>query len=226
LVPWQRFATALKSELYGVPVGVEGAKRWARVKGGEDDWRACFSAWWLHEARRDWQGATFLTIADDVAATEAGIAKYRQRLERLLRKHYGLRKDEPVSFVVAAPEERPAPANGEAPGAADGLLTNGEIPAADQEAWEQVVRIGKEHLARLARGNTGVKLEWFEHAVAPARLEAVEGADGKRVWKVRSPSPAAARVVLALLQQQPAVRQIAGDVAIEVLEDPGDGGGA
>lgn len=205
-VLWTAFIAELKREMYDVAIGVETAKRWSQVVPGEPDWRACFSAWWLLEVERSAAGALFLTYADDEAATEAGIAKYGKRLRRKLRQVFSLDKDEPVSFRVLRANEQTA---------------DGEIPAADREAWEQVQRLAKEHLARLAKSNPGIKPEWIEQAIEPARLAAVEAVDGKRMWKLRSPAPGVTRTVIELLKQ-PVLRRVASNVEIVVLEAEGE----
>jgi DNA-binding HxlR family transcriptional regulator len=212
---WAAFIAKLKSEMYDIPIGVEGAKRWKQVIPGEHDWRACFSAWWLLEVERGrGAGALFITYADDEAATEAGIAKYGSRLRRLLRKIFSLSRHEAVSFkVLRAKERKAAPAKGE-----EG---DGAIPAGDRDAWAQVQRLAKEHLARLAKVNPGIKPEWSEQAIEPARLAAVEAVDGKRVWKLRSPAPGATRAVIELLKQT-VVRTVTRDVEIVVLEGEGE----
>jgi len=241
--PWPKFIAALKSQMYDIPIGVETGKRWKQVKNGEHDFVACFSGWWLEQMQRNSAGITFVTFAEDEAATEAGIAKYRKRLTRLLGEFFDLPKNEPVSFKVLRAEEaqktapvphwdrgltNPAPDAGlEAALSHSGTepaerpLSNGEIPASDREAWEQVQRLAKEHLERIAKMNPGIRREWIEQAVEPAELESVEGVNGKRLWKLRSPAPETTRVVINLLGRQ-AIRKVAGEVEIVVVGPEGE----
>jgi len=224
---WTAFIAELGMQMHGIPIGVWSQKRWKQVsRENQDDFKACFSAWWLLKVERTPGGAVFSTYADDEDATEAGIAKYSKRLTRLLGEFFTLGKDEIPRFEVLRPElrpilgtavdhrsqeQKPAPADGESRG------SNGEIPAGDREAWEEVRRLAKEHLVRLAKTNSAVRLEWIEEAIEPAQLESVEDVNGRRAWTLRSPAPATTRVVLSLLE--PSMPKVARGVAIVVLGD-------
>lgn len=212
-VRWTAFIAELKRGLYDVALGLEIEKGWNPVLADMHDFKACFSAWWLLDVERGPAGTLFLTHAHDEAATQAGIVKYRKRLSRLLRKFFSLGEDEPVNFRVLRP-----PQQQDAAKTSDGHHTNGEIPDGDREAWEQVQRLAKEHLLRLAQANPAVKPEWVEQAIEPAQLEAVEHVNGKRVWMLRSPEPATMRVVLGLLKE-PVRRQFGSQLEIVVLDE-------
>jgi hypothetical protein len=210
---WATFIADLQREMHDVPIGVATAKRWTEVdQKNRDDFKACFSAWWLLKIERGPEGTVFQTYAHDEVATEAGLVKYRKRLTRLLSSVFNLSEEQPLTLtVLRAEEQKPAPANADA----DTRQTNGEIPRDDREAWEHVQRLAKEHLERLVKRNPGIQLEWWDQAIAPAQLVAVDGAaNGKRVWKLHSPSPATARTVLGLLERRLAVHGVEVEIVV------------
>ena len=217
---WTSFIVALKRGLYDVAVNVELAKGWNPVKEGEDDFRNCFSAWYLLGLERGAAGAYFKTCAEDERETERGIVKYRKRLNRLARKVFSLREDEPVAFEVLRPPAEDAQTDAQFPPPPDApaeALTNGEIPAGDRTAWEEVRRQATEHLLRMSQANPAVKPEWIDQGIVPARLVSVDTSNGNRIWRIHSPAPATTRVVLQLIED-PMLRRFPG-VEIEVLDD-------
>jgi DNA-binding MarR family transcriptional regulator len=216
---WASFIAELKREMCDeMPIGVELAKHWKELHRGQSDFKSCFGAWWLLEVERGTQApcAIFSTYAADEAATQAGIAKYEKRLKRLLRRFFALAKDTPIEFlkVLRSEERTPGEAERKQP------AVNGEIPEGDREAWMEVQRLAKEHLAKLAKVNPAIKLEWIHEGVEPAQLESVESVNGGRVWKLRSPAPATTRVVMELLKE-PVLRRVAAGVRIEIAPEPG-----
>lgn len=215
---WAAFIVELRDAMHDVPIGLHSAKRWGAIsREHHDDFRTCFSTWWLLEIERGPAGVVFKTFADDEAVTEAGIAKYSKRLTRALREIFRIAKDVPVSFqVLRAPDELRPPEEQKP----IENLPNGEVPADDREAWEEVQRLAKEHLAKLSQTNPAVRAEWYEQAVEPAQLVDVEGLDGKRRWRIRSPEPWKTEAVLMLLE--PVFPRVVRGVAIVVLPTEGE----
>jgi hypothetical protein len=96
---WGGFKAALKDELHSVP-HTAGLKR---IRAEEHDYDASFKEWWLLDAQRLPNALLLVTYGSDEAATEAGIAKYKTRLEKLVRKHFELRPTAEVYFEVRRP---------------------------------------------------------------------------------------------------------------------------
>ena len=53
---------------------------------------------------------TFVTHASDETATEAGIAKYQGRLEKLVRAYFPIPRTDVIRFVVRRPQTQQNPA--------------------------------------------------------------------------------------------------------------------
>lgn len=236
---WAAFIVELREAMHDIPIGLHSAKRWKEISAEHgDDFKAAFSAWWLDGIERGPAGVVFRTLAENETVTEAGIAKYSKRLTRALRGIFRIANYVPVSFQVLRPEGPSVPlgdtslaiaavdTGSEADLSPTGTERenhgpNGEVPEGDLEAWQELQRIAAEHLVKLAKKNPAVKLEWYEQAVEPAELVEVEGMNGKRLWKVRSPDPATTRVVLGLIQ--PYMPRVIRGVAIVVMEAAAEG---
>jgi Helix-turn-helix domain len=99
---WNSFRMLLKEELALPPTAAAG-RSFSEIRKGENDFDACFRCWWLFEIMPGGSNEIrFRTEALDPSCTDAGIAKYRQRIERAIRLLYPISKEERISFVVRA----------------------------------------------------------------------------------------------------------------------------
>jgi hypothetical protein len=219
---WDRFRQLLQSELYSIPGNLAAAKKFYEVKPGENDYDACFRCWWLDAigTRRHGLlagGAIFFTIADDEDATETGIAKYRERLVRIVRQCFQLGKDQAVTFKVlrhagAKAAENVAPALTLTPTGAD----------AQPNLWAAVVAALEDRLSRIAdRRESAEALKNFREAIAPVKLIGVEMDGTAPVWKLQAMNAKKTRAVLSLLRVHvsSSIRMIAGgEVQLLVMD--------
>lgn len=87
---WGRFRTALKIELQSA-APLSKQTHMPQIVAGEDDYDACFRDWWCagSESAEDGEQTMLLTEAADPSRTLAGLAKYKSRIEKLMRAHFG-----------------------------------------------------------------------------------------------------------------------------------------
>ncbi len=180
---WARLHRELKSDL---------------ASGAGNDYDVCFRGWRLDDLRRMPNGWLLVTSAEDEAATQAGLDKYRKRLERLARKHLCAGQDVTVTIrlhrTAAVPE---APAKS----------------AAAPDPWREVKGLVLEALERMPnRKHAAEGLENFRAAIEPAVLAGVEVDGTAPVWTLVSPNAKKTRAVMAMLRRQvgAAMQAVAG----------------
>lgn len=211
---WNQLILMLKSELYSIPNNVALAKRFTVIapspgftpQSVDNDFDVCFRAWWLKSVKRLPNGLLLVTTAEDEAATEAGIVKYRDRLVRLARRYFQTGPEKPVTFNLLREAGAPGLPKVD-PGGAQWARVKAEIE----------VRIGQmPHAQRVdAAAN-------FRSAIKQTQLLSVEMEGTAPVWRIYSPNAKKTRAVLALLRKQiaPSLQLIAGrEVQLIVTEE-------
>lgn len=235
---WNSLLVELKQGLCSTPANVERAKRWKAIKPGENDYDACFRAWWLLEVERTASGLRLITHAGDEPTTEAGIAKYEKRLQSLVRKHFELGADAEVAFEVRVgdktsnghtADEGQSNGNGAPHGDTESHGPNGEtlvdmLLGAMPDPWHQVKCELAAQLQKLGKRDLGDKLDWYRQSIEPTRLLRIEDEGGKPVWKVLSDAPKKTRAVMSLLGRHfnlAVNKVVGGEVQIVVLNPEG-----
>jgi hypothetical protein len=95
---WDSFRMLLKEDLSAAPAVV--AKRFSEVRPGVNDFDACFRDWWLVRFSFSPGPIEFITEAADVAATQAGVEKYHNRLVQRASLLFPIVKGDRVKFTV------------------------------------------------------------------------------------------------------------------------------
>lgn len=211
---WETLKLQLREDLCAVPPNVAREKGFTEVRPGENDYDACFKAWWLDGVKRLPNGVLFVTIAEHEEITRQGLEKYRKRLLAMARRYFQLPKDRPVTISLKSrPGARPEPAFA--------LESPAEPPLKTSDLWRGFLDELKKRLFCIHDPRQRAEaMENFQNAIATARLESIEMDGTAPVWTVRAPNAVKMQRVMGMLRGhvRAALRTIAGDEAQLIIK--------
>jgi hypothetical protein len=207
---WMQMMLALKQDLRSISAKLAENKKFLEIEPGQSDYDTCFREWWLAEAKRLPNGLLLRTMAGDEDATEAGITKYRGRLTKLARQHFGWPGNKPVNFHVMRKPKTP-----------EELAAEPQLPPINpRDVWGRVKSELEYRIGCLPRRESAEAMNNYRGAIEATRLLRVEMDNDQPVWTIYAVNPKKTMAVLGLLRKlvTPAIRKVTGgEVQIVVV---------